>query len=281
MGLALLILLAAPAHLHAQELQYPIDVAVAPSGDIYLADRNLPGVWKLTGGKLSVYIQGSKKFRTPLNAVRCLAIDASGKLLAGDTATRDVYRFDDEGKPVPLAGGSVGMPMGIVADAKGEFLLVSDLERHCIWKVPAMGGEPVKLADVSAPTALALDGDGRLWVVSRGENAMYRVAPDGKVETIVAGREFLFPNAIALDAEGTAYVTDGYAKAIYKVKVGNSPDAAEPTIEKWVEGEPLVNPVGMAWQGNSLLVIDPRAKALFRIDKEGKIETVAIETSAE
>jgi sugar lactone lactonase YvrE len=264
-----------------QELQYPIDVAVAPSGDIFLADRNLPGVWKVAGGKLSVHFQGSKKFRTPLNAVRCLAIDANGKLLAGDTSTRDVFRFDDEGKPVSLADGRVGMPMGIAVEPKGEFLLVSDLERECIWRVPSIGGEPTKLADVSAPTALALDADGRLWVLSRGENALYRVSPDGKVETLITGREFLFPNAIVLDAEGTAYVTDGYAKAIYKVKVGDSPDAAEPTIEKWVEGDPLVNPVGMAWQGDSLLVIDPRAKSLFRISTEGKIGAVELEAAGQ
>jgi sugar lactone lactonase YvrE len=118
-----------------------------------------------------------------------------------------------------------------------------------------------------------------LWVVSRGENALYRVSPDGKVETLITGREFLFPNAIMLDAEGTAYVTDGYAKAIYKVKIGDSPDAAEPIIEKWVEGDPFVNPVGMAWQEDSLLVIDPRAKSLFRIDTEGKIERVELEAA--
>ena len=86
----------------AAELDYPLSIAVTNSGVIYLADRNLPGVWKLEGEKLTLFFEGSRKFRTPLNAIRCLAIDQEGKLLAGDSSTRDVYRFDDAGKPVGL-----------------------------------------------------------------------------------------------------------------------------------------------------------------------------------
>ena len=46
---------------------YPIGVAVAPNSEVYVADRKLPGVWKIAGGKPSVFFQASKKFRTPLN----------------------------------------------------------------------------------------------------------------------------------------------------------------------------------------------------------------------
>ena len=91
----------------AQELNYPLAVAAADDGTLYIADRYLPGVWKVTNGKTEVYFQGSKKFRTPLNAVRCVAIDKQGRLLAGDSATREVYRFDESAKPKPLTGGKM------------------------------------------------------------------------------------------------------------------------------------------------------------------------------
>src|SRR5258708_6066589 len=81
----------------AAELDYPLAIAASDAGEIYLADRNLPGVWRVKEGELTLFFEASKKLKTPLNAVRCLALDQNGKLLAGDSATREVYRFDDAG----------------------------------------------------------------------------------------------------------------------------------------------------------------------------------------
>jgi streptogramin lyase len=229
------------------ELNYPLAIVANDAGDVYLADRNLPGVWRLKDGELSLYFEGSKKFRTPLNAVRCLAFDKDGKLLAGDSSTREVYRFDDAKKPVPLTAGGIGIPMGIAVNKSGE-LLVSDLEVHCIWKVPAEGGKPAKLADVPAPSGVCIDAEDNLWVVSRGKEQLYRVSPDGKVEALIKSRVLQFPHNVVLDKQNTG---------------------GEPA--KWASGEPLDNPVGLAWQGESLLVVDPRAKAVFQIDTAGKI----------
>ena len=99
----------------ADGMLYPLAAAVAEDGTIYVADRDLPGVWKYSDGKWSIYFQGSKKFRTPLNAVRCLAIDHQGKLLAGDSSTREIYRFDDANQPQPLTKGGVGIPMSLAS----------------------------------------------------------------------------------------------------------------------------------------------------------------------
>ena len=97
------VLLTASSWAAGQELQYPVAVAAGKSSDaFYLGDRKLPGVWQVGEGKLGLFFQGSKKYRTPLNALRCLALDASGGLLAGDSATREVYRFDADKKPQPL-----------------------------------------------------------------------------------------------------------------------------------------------------------------------------------
>ena len=71
----------------AKSLVYPLDVSVAADAKtLYLVDRKLPGLWKATAtGKLEVFFQASKKFRTPLNAVRCIAGDGKGGLLVGDS----------------------------------------------------------------------------------------------------------------------------------------------------------------------------------------------------
>jgi sugar lactone lactonase YvrE len=251
------------------QMQYPLSAVASESGTIYVADRNLPGIWKIDDNKLSPFFEGSKRYRTPLYAVRCVTLDKSGALLAGDSATREVYRFDKDGKPTALTDGGIGMPMSIAVNSKGE-LLVADLELHRIWKVPAAGGKPEQLAEVQAPRGLAVDSEDSLWVVSHGKNQIVRVTPGGKLETVVEGRPFLFPHNIVLGQDKTAYVTDGYSKAVWKIPPGGKP-------EKWVSGDPLINPVGLAWRKQNLLVVDPRANAVLEITPDGKIAKLAVQ----
>lgn len=252
----------------AAGFEYPLAIVAAGEATTYVADRNVPGIWKVVDGKASIFFRGSKKFRTPLNAVRCLALDAEGKLLAGDSATRDIYRFDEAGQPVPLTKGGVGIPMAIVADSNGT-LFVADLESHRIFKVPAAGGEATVFAEIPAPRGLTIDAQDRLWVVSHGKNHVVRILPDGTIETVVKGRPFEFPHNIVLDKDQNAFVSDGYAKTVWKVDSAGQ-------VQKWVTGEPLINPVGIAWRGEKLLVVDPHAKAIFSADNAGILEQLPL-----
>ena len=253
----------------AGQMQYPLAVAAGQDGTVYVADRHLPGIWKITDGKQSLFFEGSKNYRTPLNAVRCLAFDQGGALLAGDSATREVYRMSEAGEPTPLTDGGIGMPMSIAVNSSGE-LLVADLELHRIWKVAAEGGKPELLAEVTAPRGVCVDDEDNLWVVSHGKNQLVRIDPAGKLETVVEGRPFKFPHHIVLSSDKTAFITDGYAKAIWKVPPGGKP-------EMLVSGEPLANPVGLAWQGDTLLVADPKVNAVFEVTLDGKITKMELQ----
>lgn len=252
--------------LRADDFRYPLSVAATADGTVYVADLRLPGIWKLANGKAEVFFQASKKFRTPLNAVRCVAIDAKGQLLAGDSATREVYRFDKSGKPVGLTNGGIGIPMDIAVDAKGD-LYVADLELHRIWKVPANGGKPEEFAQVAAPRGVTFDAMGRLWVVcddKRNKLQLLRISPDGKAEPVVKGRVFQFPHNVVLDEKNVAYVSDGFQKAIWRIDESGKP-------EKWITGKPLINPVGLCWHKGTLLVADPHAKAIYAASPDGKL----------
>jgi hypothetical protein len=250
----------------AAELDYPLSVAVGEDDSLYLADRNLPGVWSVSGDQVTLLFQGSKKFRTPLNAVRCVALDGKGQLLAGDSATREIYRFDAEDRPRPLTDqgdgyGQIGVPMDIAVDDQGD-LLVADLELHRIVKVPAAGGEVEEFAAIRAPRGLFWDAQKRLWVVSG--RSLVRIDAEGAQQTVVKEGTFEFPHNVVVNGQGTAFVSDGYAKAIWRVSEGGQP-------EKWVSGEPLINPVGLDIQGDKLYVADPHAKTVFEIDADGKL----------
>jgi len=254
---------------------YPKAVAVGTDGTIYFADRNLPGVLQLKDGKLSVYFAGSKNYRTPLNAVHCLAIDAKGRLLAGDSSTRQVYRFDENAQPQPLVPfvdknlGPFGIPMGLAVNSKGD-VFISDREFRCIWKVPAEGGEVVKFADIQGSAGIFIDPKDQLWAVTIVDDPLRRFSSDGKAEVIVKGRPFEYPNSVAVDESGTAYVVDGYKRIVWKVTAG-----AEP--QEWFKNDRFVNPVDIKFANGQLLVVDPRAKVLAKIQLDGTAELIDLQ----
>ncbi len=250
---------------------YPLAVAAAPNNVVYVADLRLPGVWKIAEGKASLYYQASKKFRTPLNAVRCLAIDPDGKLLAGDSSTREIYRFDAPDQPVPLTKGRVGIPMSLAVKSDGT-IYAGDLEIQRVVKIPSAGGEPVIVAEINSPRGMYCDKQDRLWVSSHGKNAVVRINSDDQPpEVIIAGQPFQFAHHLVVRPQGPVVVADGYAKTIWSFDPAEG-DSAKPVA--LFQGEPLKNPVGLAIAGDQLLVADPHQKAIYRLSPEGTLEAM-------
>ena len=247
--------------------KYPISVASSADA-IYVADRQLPGIWLVKDGKAEVFFQADKKFGSALNAIRCLAFDQSGHLVVGDSATRDVYRFDEQRVPHALTGGKIGIPMGI-AVAKDGSLFVSDLELKQIVRILVDSKNVEVVATVAAPTGLALAANGDVLVVCRAKDPVRRVTAAGEVSVVVSGTPFGFAQDIAVDGEGKIFITDGYAKAIFSVTSGGA-------LTKILAGDPLVHPVGICRSGDVMLVVDPRAKKVFRL-ADGGLESMLTE----
>ena len=120
-GAGLIALAALPGTVWGEEMLYPLSVAVAGDDALLVADRMLPGLLKLQAGSTEVFFQGKKTFRTPLNAVRAVAVAADGTVHAADSATRDVFKFVD-GQPVPLTQGKIGIPVDIAFDPSGGMI---------------------------------------------------------------------------------------------------------------------------------------------------------------
>jgi DNA-binding beta-propeller fold protein YncE len=242
---------------------YPLDCAAMKSGAAFVVDRELPGVWKWQDGKLSVFIQASKKFRTPLNAPRCIALDHEGKLLVGDTATRDIYRVSDDGKAEPITGGEIGIPMDIAVKTDGT-IYVADLELRKLLRIPAGTNKVEQVADVN-PRGVFVDHENKIWVVSQNAQQLLIVSDSGEVEAIVKKRTFNLPHNVVVNSKGEAFVSDNYEKTIWKVVRGGEP-------EKWVSGQPLDNPVGLSLVDDQVVITDPRAATVFRLSADKKLE---------
>ncbi len=246
-----------------EELIYPLDVAVGPDETIYIADRKLPGIWVVKDSKLEIFFKGSKTFRTPLNAVRCVTVDEDGTVYAGDSSTREVYSFGKDKKPVPLTKGYIGIAADLIID--GDKIIVSDLETQRIWSFPKTGGKPEEVAVIAAVRGLAKDQDGQLICVTTLENPVRRITTDGKAEVIIADRPFQMPHHCVI-VDNHIFVADNYANTIWKteLKSGAKPEA-------FVQGEPMQKPVGICRYKDGFLVADPHAKQIFVIDKDKKI----------
>lgn len=241
---------------------YPLD-CVVKDNTVFVVDRNLPGIWKWQEGKLAVFTQGSKRYREPLNAARCLAWDHEGKLLVGDTSTRDIYRVADDGKAEPITGGEIGIPMDIAVKSDGT-IYVADLELRQLVRIPA-GSNKVEVVAKVNPRGVFVDHENRVWVVSQDPQQLQIVTDSGEKEVIVDKRVFEFPHQVVVNKSGEAFVSDGYKKAIWKVVKGQEPKIV-------VEGAPLDNPVGLALHEDQVVVTDPRAAAVFRLTNENKLE---------
>lgn len=252
----------------AEELVYPLDVVVDRDGALVIADRQLPGVLRLAGGELQTLALGSRRFREPLNAVWSVALDHSGRVLAGDSATRGVYRISAPGQFEKINTDYIGLPIRLAVDSQGR-IYASDLETQRIWRMPPEGGACEEFAVVAGVRGLAIDRQDRLWTLRANPPQLVRYQPDGAREILVDEGPFDFPHQLALSPEGdAAYVADGGAnRCIWRVPPGSAP-------EKWRQGEPLVNPTGLAWQGENLLIVDPRAGGILRAPPEGPLEWV-------
>ena len=283
--------------------QYPLACAVAADGTIYVADRDLPGVWKVTpndGGpvKPTVFKAVKRLFRTPLDAPRCVAAAPpseafpAGAVLVGDTGMREVYRLDPNAadpRPEPLLTrpgrvGPIGMPAALAVAADGT-LYVADLESQRIYEVPpggtAAGGEPTAIAAIPGVRGLCLEPGGALLAVSAADGAVRRLAPgaggEWAVTVAAAGGAFGLPHHAALGPDGSLYVADNYARCIWKLEKAGDGFAAP---VKLASGDPLAGPVGLALDATGdaprLIAADPRARAVFAVDlKTGEVSVVA------
>jgi DNA-binding beta-propeller fold protein YncE len=157
----------------------PNDVAVAPSGAVWVVDMGNNRVQKFDAngaflGKFGGYGQGDGQFDYPFG----IAFDASGNAYIADAFNFRVQKFDANGTFLTKWGG--------IGSGPGQF------------------GDPV---------AIAVDAVGNVYVVDQFNNRVQKFTQDGAYltewGTLGDGDgEFDGPGGIAIDQTGRIYVTD-------------------------------------------------------------------------
>ena len=179
----------------------PGSMAVGPDGGIYFADK---------GNQRLREIRPSQTISTVAQmAAGGVALDSLGVIYIADAALHQVFRIDRAGHQVVIAGTGVAgfggdggpalaatlnSPGGVAVDGNGNVYIADtgnnrirvvtpDATIHSIAGDGTAGFDGDSGAALSAvlnaPTALALDAVGGIWIADTGNNRIRKLAPAG------------------------------------------------------------------------------------------------------
>ncbi len=249
-------------------LNDPSGIAAAPDGAFYVADRGNNAVLRvgLTGKVTRVAGTSEAGFsgdggpgkNAVLNAPSRLVLDGKGNLYIADTGNHRVRRLDVDGTISTVAGNGTG---GYGGD-----------------------GGPGNSALLNAPTALALDGQGRLYIADAGNNRVRRVDLDGSISTVAgSGKEgfagdgaaatdaqLRHPNGVWVDGSGILFISDSDNHRIRQVGTDGVIQTVAGTGEPGRDQESdalhakLNSPAGLTGDKDGNLLIAERGNHVIR-----------------
>ncbi|MFI1789213.1 serine/threonine protein kinase [Streptomyces olivaceoviridis] len=287
-------------------LGFPSALVVAPDGALFVADEMNHRIRRIdpSGAIGTVAGDGSRGAgegdgdggpadRARLDAPCAVAVDAAGRLYVGEAGIPRVRRIDGDGviRTVVTASGRSGgsgaadageafLPAGLAVDAAGR-LYIADPEGRRVLLLgsdgvlrvlagPPDGGADGTAVDWGAPCAVAVDGEGVLYVADQTGHRVWRLA-DGAAR-VVAGQpdpaarettasgdpadaavhtELAYPCGLAVDPAGRLLVADNFHHRIAAVPLttahseGTEPERDEkptPDVEPERERQPEPEP---------------------------------------
>lgn len=200
------------------------------------------------------------------NDPAAIAIDAAGALFVADEGNHVIRRVAVDGTVSTFAGG-----VGQCGSADGP----PDVARFC------------------APTGLAFDAAGRLYVADRSNALIRRIAADGTVVTVAgtalqrgavdatgAAARFASPSGLTLDDRGDLLVADAGNATVRRVTPAGvvSTVAGAAGQSGHVDGAGAAarfrQPMALAFGNGTLYVVDSLSHTIRAIDAAGNVTTL-------
>ena len=256
-----------------------------------------------------------------------MAVDGAGNLYIADQYNNRIRRVDSTGTITTIAGteergfgGDGGpatqaplfLPTGVAVDGEGN-LYIADQYNHRIRRVDSTGtittiagtgerrfggdGGPAIRAQLDAPSGVAVDGAGNLYIADASNHRIRKVDSIGTITTIAGTGEqgfggnggsasqahLFFPTGVAVDGAGNLYIADVGNHRIRKVDSTGTITTFAGTGERGFGGPggPAVQaqldaPSGVAVdEAGNLYIADQYNHRIRRVDSTGTITTIA------
>ena len=256
-----------------------------------------------------------------------MAVDGAGNLYIADASNHRIRKVDSIGTITTIAGtGERGFggdggpatqaqlddPTGVAVDGAGN-LYIADWSNARIRKVDGTGtittiagtgergfggdGGPAIQAQLDAPSGVAVDEAGNLYIADWSNARIRKVDGTGTITTIVGTGErgfggdggpatqarLNYPYGVAVDGAGNLYIADLANHRIRKVDSTGTITTFAGTGERGFGGDggpatqaQLDDPTGVAVDGaGNLYIADQYNHRIRRVDSTGTITTIA------
>ena len=255
------------------QLDAPWGVAAGSGGNLYIGDSGNHTVRKIAANGTITTVAGTgvpgslgdggPATRAQLNVPLGVAVDGAGNLYVAECLGARIRKVTAAGGIATVAGtGSSGYggdggpavnaqlacPHGVAVDASDN-LYIADTGNNRLRKVtldgtittvagngaPDFGGDggPALNAKLNAPTSLAIDTSGNLYIADTGNNRIRRISGDGTITTVAGCADQLhfssddglpataavlgLPQGVAVDRAGNLYIADTYGNHVRRV----------------------------------------------------------------
>ena len=318
----------------AAQLSAPTGVTLDAAGNLYIADGLNHRIRKVdSAGGISTVAgggpvgDGGAAVAAQLFSPSGVALDGAGNLYIADQGNNRIRKVDSAGVISTVAGdGTLGYsgdggpataarlfsPDGVASDGAGNLYIADQLNQR-IRKVDSDGnittvagdgtpsysgdGGPAVAAQLFAPSGVALDGAGNLYIADTLNQRIRKVDTAGVITTVAGdgtqdfggdggaatAAQLFFPWGVALDGVGNLYIADAGNSRIRKVGAAGviSTVAGDGTFGYSGDGGPagaaqLFAPYGVALDGaGNLYIADNLNHRIRKVDAAGVITTVA------
>jgi sugar lactone lactonase YvrE len=283
-----------PGPATSSDLYWPRGVAVDSAGNLYIADTYNDVVEKVTpSGTLSVVAgTGSAGPPTPGPATSSdlywpsgVAVDAAGNLHIADTYNDVVEKVTPSGTLSVVAGtGSPGAPTPTPATSTSISCAPSEI---------ASTPGPATASDLCAPSGVAADTAGNLYIALSLNDVVEKVTPSGTLSVVAgtgepgaptpgraASSDLSSPSGVAVDAAGNLYIADTANNVVEEVTpsgtlsvVAGTGNEGAPTPGPATHSD-LYAPGGVAVDAAGNLYI-ANSNDVVRVTRSGTLSVVA------
>jgi sugar lactone lactonase YvrE len=139
-----------------------------------------------------------------------------------------------------------------------------------IFKVTAAGAREPFVHGLVNPTSMAIGPDGRLYVSSRFEGRIYRVFDDGRYEVMAS--DLGIACGLAFGSDGALFVGDR-SGTVFRIDPGGRTETFATVPSSVAAFHLAMSPDGFLYVAAPTLA---SYDSLFRIDSNGRIETVRV-----